>query len=106
MKEKLIELIQSAYDGRVKMSAARLADYLIANGVTVPVKKEKPPVDLTDKCGSCFYATAEGKKLFPNTRSYVWCINPDKKWVREIQAYRARTTKCCKMYKPKENSDA
>lgn len=67
--------------------------------------KAKPPTDLTGKCGSCFYASAENKSLFPNTRSYVQCLNPERHWHREIEAYRARTTKCCKLYKPKENVD-
>ena len=72
--------------------------------VAIKVKNilERPPVDLTNKCGSCVYATAEGKFLFPNTRSYVQCTNPNRKWHREISAYRPRTTKCCSRYKAKE----
>lgn len=39
MRDRLIELIQQAYDGRYKISAASLADHLLANGVlALPVK--------------------------------------------------------------------
>lgn len=38
MKEKLIELIQSAVDGCATYWARLIADHLIANGVTIPVR--------------------------------------------------------------------
>lgn len=102
VRERIVELIQSAVGGCSSYWAGLIADSLIANGVTVKVKKDKPPVDLTGKCGSCVYASSENKRLYPNTRSYVQCLNPERKWYREISAYRARTTPCCKKYKPKE----
>ena len=71
--------------------------------VTLKVKNilERPPVDLTNKCGSCAYST-ECVDYFPNTKSYVKCAHPYRRWNREISAYRPRTTKCCSRYKAKE----
>ena len=39
-REQLIELIQKAHDGRVKISSHNLADYLLANGVRVQKQGE------------------------------------------------------------------
>lgn len=36
MRDRLIELIQQAHDGCVKISSQKLADYLLENGVIVP----------------------------------------------------------------------
>ena len=36
MRERLIKLIQEAYDGCVNRSSASIADHLLANGVIVP----------------------------------------------------------------------
>lgn len=35
-RDRLIELIQKAHDGCVKISSQKLADYLLSNGVIVP----------------------------------------------------------------------
>ena len=52
MREKLIELIQSAVNGCATYWAGLIADYLIANGVTIPVRckdcancQHKTPLD-------------------------------------------------------------
>ena len=45
MREKLIELIQSAVNGCATYWAGLIADHLIANGVTIPVR-----------CKDCKYA--------------------------------------------------
>lgn len=51
--------------------------------------KQKKPTDLTNKCGSCVWAT-------PRRGTYVNCTCPSKNpnWF-------ARTNKCCKFYKQK-----
>ena len=36
MRERLVKLIQEAYDGCVNRSSASIADHLLANGVIVP----------------------------------------------------------------------
>ena len=76
--------------------------------VTIGVKRtlfEKKPADLTNKCGSCEYASTECKELYKNTDSYVRCICPARHFHRAISAYRPRTTKCCQEYKPKEGQN-
>lgn len=76
--------------------------------VTIKVRnalRRNEPVDLTNKCGSCEYASTECKELYKNTPSYVRCMNPNKKFRHKYSAYRARTTKCCQMYKAKETED-
>lgn len=109
VREKLIELVGQVQDcgcdvtDVVDMNYVEnnvLVDHLIANGVTVKIKKEKPPTDLTNKCGSCVYASAENKECFANTPSYIRCTDPTKRWIREIAAYKTRTTRACKRYKP------
>ena len=54
VKEKLIEVLRNKPYGY--STYEEFADYLIANGVTVQIKKERPPTDLRGKCGSCRYA--------------------------------------------------
>lgn len=82
-----------------------LADYLIDNGVTVKVKKEKPPVDLTNKCGSCKHSVpAVG--VFGDSTCYVRCTNKEHLSGRHYQqhpiaAVRQRTAKACKKYEPR-----
>ena len=77
--------------------------------VTVDLKlkfeREEKVVDLTRKCGSCEYASSKNKRMFINHASYVRCDNPNRRFRDEISAYRARTTKCCQCYKPKEGFD-
>lgn len=77
--------------------------------VTVDLKlkfeREEKVVDLTRKCGSCIYGSTECKELYKNQHSYVRCVNPNRRFVHKYSEYRPRTTKCCKMYKPKENAD-
>ena len=63
---------------------------------------EKPPVDLTRKCGGCEHFSTENKEYFLHTESYGVCRSPDKRFNRALAAYRPRTTKCCKEYSPKE----
>ena len=115
-REKLIELLYNFYldyngyicDGCGTQVAEQvcgtIADHLIANGVTVNIKKEKPPTDLTGKCGSCAYASIEAKEHWLTTPSYLRCINPTKRWYRDSAQYKARTTKACKLYKAKDGA--
>ena len=99
MREKLMELVDEARF----MTIGEIADYLIANGVTIRVKKEKPPTDLTNKCGSCEYAKPTNE--FGKSKCYVCCTNEDKWWRHRTSMYRQRTTPACKRYKAKENND-
>ena len=104
IKEKLIDLMTAFYGvdpGYYGVDAYSLANHLIANGVTVKIKKEKPPVDLSGKCGSCVYASMEQKELWLHLQSYVRCINPEKRFMRKNSEYKARTTPCRKAYKTK-----
>ena len=81
------------------------ADHLIAAGVTVKVKKEEPPVDLTNKCGSCKHSVvAEG--VFGDSTCYVRCTNKEHLSGRHYQehpiaAVRQRTARACKKYEPR-----
>ena len=68
--------------------------------------REEKPLDLTNKCGGCAHSTYEGKKYYEHTASYLRCVCPDKKFAREISAYRPRTTVCCSKYVPKEGQNA
>ena len=104
MREKLIELLQDDDCPLLYVlgeNVGTLADYLIANGVTVKV--EKPPTDLSGKCGSCAFARVEPKK-YGYVDSLVRCTNPEHlaKYCRGIDiSLRQRTTKACKQYKQK-----
>ena len=65
-------------------------------------KKEKPPVDLTGKCGSCVYAVKDTGH-FGNSQCYVRCTNKEHLNSRMYQerplvAVRQRTAKACKRY--------
>ena len=123
IREKLVELLSGAVVEQVFCSSDGhpvsrlmcrvvddddvdgLADYLLANGVTVQTKKEKPPVDLTNKCGSCKHSVlAEG--VFGDSTCYVRCTNEEHLNSRSYQgrpliAVRQRTAKTCKKYEPK-----
>lgn len=79
------------------------ADHLIANCVTVTIKKEKPPTDLSKKCGSCAYAKVEPDKF--GSDYYVRCTNPEhiaKYFRNKDRSLRQRTNPACRKYKPKE----
>lgn len=67
--------------------------------------KAKPQTNLTGKCGSCFYASTECKELYKSQKSYVRCMNPNRRFVHKYSEYRPRTTKCCQMYKAKETEN-
>lgn len=75
--------------------------------VDLKLKFEREPkvVDLTRKCGSCVYASTDCKELYKNQSSYVRCVNANRAFKHKYSAYRARTTKCCQFYKPKEGLD-
>lgn len=104
-REKLIELVKRAItDWQHGDVSEKIADYLIANGVTVQIKKEKPPTDLTGKCGSCRYAVP-APEAFGGSPCYVKCTSEDhmrRYYGRPITRVRQRTTKACKKYQPKE----
>ena len=121
MKERLIELLAYANEQADEMCEhncdvcrydqsghncpdVRIAEVLVANGVTVTIKK--PPTDLSGKCGSCAYAKVEPKK-FVGLNCYVRCTNPEHlaKYCRGIdRSLRQRTNPACKNYKPKEGA--
>lgn len=64
--------------------------------------KEKKPTDLTGKCGSCEYAkptTEFGRNC------YIFCSNFEDLKRNGTARYKQRTTKACKRYKAKENSN-
>ena len=82
-----------------------MADYLLANGVMVkPPKKPRPEPDLTGKCGSCCHAASTDH--YGGSKCYVECTLEShlKKYCKNgrYTAIRARTTKGCKKYAPKE----
>lgn len=67
-------------------------------GATIKPKKERPPTDLTGKCGSCAYAKPAD---WENSKVYVCCTNYEQLFSytrnRKRQC-RPRTTKACKHY--------
>lgn len=106
MRANLIELLMDMPSGHrtyeeTERYAEDVADYLIDNGVTVTIKKEKPPTDLSGKCGSCEYAKAECPSV------YVRCTKHEhiaKYFTKRDGSLRQRTTPACKQYKPKEGA--
>ena len=111
MREKLIELMQAAHDDFYdhfepgKPYWETIVDHLFANGVTVHIKKDKPPTDLTGKCGSCVYA--KSGIHYGASLCYVECTNEDLLKSRpnrgKASAIRARTNKGCKRHTPRED---
>lgn len=77
----------------------------VALKIGIKYATEEKVLDLTRKCGSCEYASTKDKKMYKHLTSYVRCVCPSRRFREEISAYRARTTKCCKCYKPKESAD-
>ena len=57
LRNRLIKLIQDSVDGCATYWAGRIADHLIANGVTV---KKFDPVN---KCGTCAYYEKIGERM-------------------------------------------
>lgn len=56
MRDRLIELLQQAHDGCVKISSQRLADYLLENGVIVlPCEIGQRLYDVTEFFNGCLY---------------------------------------------------
>lgn len=106
MRERLIDILTSFYGVDPMyygVEAEQLADHLIANGVTVTIKK--PPTDFSKKCGSCAYAKVEPDKF--GRDCYVRCTNPehiDKYFRKKDRSLRERTVKACKQYKQKEGA--
>lgn len=120
-REKLIELIRVGvacpddgnpfeeercascrYRDNVDCDYLRLADYLIANGVTFATENERPPTDLSGKCGSC--AFSEPTEAFGGSKCYVLCTNKDirgRSSKSTLSAVRQRTARACKRYVPK-----
>ena len=111
MKQRLMGLLSAAHEdfyahfepGEDYFEA--MANRLLSGGVTVSVKKEKPPTDLTGKCGSCVYAKS-GLHYGVST-CYVECTNEDLLKSRpnrgKASAVRARTNKGCKRHTPRED---
>jgi hypothetical protein len=122
-REKLIELLDQCdrcnaeycnqcefgkdIDGCVLRQKEIIADTLLANGVTVRIKIEKPPTDLTGKCGGCVFAKPTTCR---RATCCVECTNEDRlsRWKYEYMKTRQRTHKACKSYiplpePPKEN---
>lgn len=106
MRANLIELLWNAFEltDNELPTMEQVADHLIANGVTVTIKK--PPTDLSKKCGSCAYAKVEPDKF--GRDCYVRCTNPehiDKYFRKKDRSLRERTVKACKQYKQKEGAE-
>ena len=104
MRERLVELLWDAFElvDNELPTIEQVADHLIANGVTVTIKK--PPTDLSNKCGSCAYAKVEPDK-FGRQDYYVRCTNPEHiaKYCRgRDRSLRQRTNPACRQYKTKE----
>lgn len=102
MKERLIAVLWDAFElvDNELPTMEQVADYLLANGVTV--KAEKRQTDLSDKCGSCAYAKGEPDMF--GRDCYVRCTNPEhiaKFFRSKDRSLRQRTTKACKQYKQK-----
>lgn len=100
-RERLIELIECEENGITHGIAERTADYLLDNGVTINIKKERPPTDLRGKCGSCEYAKP-GE--WGKSKVYVCCTNKEHLACysrNRITPLRPRTTRACKRYKAK-----
>ena len=113
MKERLTELLlrgkdkcldtmceECKYKDDENCGTSIIVDHLIANGVTVTIKK--PPTDLSKKCGSCAYAKAEPDMF--GRDCYVRCKNPEHlaKYCRSRdRSLRQRTNPACRQYKPK-----
>lgn len=106
-RQELIDILMDElpeahpWEGRV----CDLVDALIARGVTVNVKKAKPPVDLTNKCGSCKHSVV-AVGVFGDSPCYVRCTNKEHLSGRHYQehpiaAVRQRTAKACKKYEPR-----
>ena len=55
----------------IQGDVGNLADYLIANGVTI-----ERPIDLSGKCGSCIYAK-QVTGVFGHSACYVRCTNKE-----------------------------
>jgi hypothetical protein len=117
-KAKLIDLLCKAHGMATDASlfedvsyAEQLemeADYLLSHGVTVQIKKEKPPTDLAGKCGGCAYAEVV-HDVFGGSYCYVKCINPEhiaKYCSRRASPIRQRTVKACKLYKSRTEPTA
>ena len=66
---------------------------------------EPKQVDLTDKCGSCIWATpikATRRSVFG---SYIECQNPNKVWKHDISRRKQRTTKKCLLWETMEERE-
>ena len=103
-REKLIELLWEYDQMRMmRMSIEECVDKLIPKGLTIRADHEKPPTDLTGKCGGCAYGKSVSG-VFGNSNCYVECTNPDhvtRFCRRGASALRQRTVKGCKRYKPR-----
>ena len=100
LKKVLCECLHFNYDEfscDMSLNVDLTAKNLIAHGVTIVVKKEKKPTDLTAKCGSCVYAKPV---RFGRATCYVCCTHPNRHWNRRKSQFRQRTTRACKSYKP------
>lgn len=102
MRERLVELLWDAFElvDNELPTIEQVADHLLANGVTVTIKK--PPTDLSWKCGSCAYAKVEPDMF--GRDCYVRCKNPEHiaKYCRGMdRSLRQRTTPACRQYKAK-----
>ena len=107
MREKLIELIKQARRNAwgkslsdIGSEEAFIADYLIANGMTLKTEY---------KCGGCAYSE-QARDVFGGSSCYVRCTNKEHVYSRRYQehplaAVRQRTTLACKKYVPKAEDE-
>jgi len=102
IRQKIIDLIIEAKreDPESGSLTEHLADYLIANGVTM----KKTQTDLSEKCGSCKFAE-HAPGVFGSSQCYIRCTHPEHKrryYKRPISQYKQRTLRACKKYVAKE----
>lgn len=117
-RERLIELIgniqlRGFMERRTENSISvwpvaneKLADYLLAAGVTLLQPKEpRPEPDLTGKCGGCAHSAPT--TVYGGSKCYVECKNQEHLQRHcnnrgKYASIHARTAKGCKLYTAKE----
>ena len=98
--DNAIEMLKSEYERALNLSYVRKPLAFALYSVWRKADKdEKPPVDLSFKCGSCKFA--EPTTEYFGGASYVECTNERhilRYCNRDISRMRQRTQKCCKLY--------
>lgn len=64
---------------------------------------KEPSTDLTDKCGSCRFASDPVQFSSAGGYSYVYCQYPDRKFRTSMAHLKQRTCRRCSLYEVKED---